>query len=366
MRVVRVRLSQYRNLRDQVITPGLGITLFYGRNGIGKTNILDAVYLLAYGKSFHTLNPSDCVRHGESWCRVEGVVERGSLRKDIAVTINGTEKKMFLMEKPAPFDEFVGNLQLLAFTREHLGVVRGSPAERRAFLDRAMVLLYPGHIAHLAAYNRALKQRNSILSAVRDGKTTYESRLLDTWDEALVRSGARVLSNRMVYVENMKCELPKGLFGTEELKLHYISSLGTDDFDVLVLEKMFYEKLRNVRERDKYSGHTSIGPHRDDLKLYVNGKSLVNFGSSGQQRSSLLAMYFSQLEIHFKEYGFYPVFIVDDAEAELDEYRLKTFLRYLSSRTQTFLTSTRNFLTDSTLTDVLRFEMKDGAILMEC
>ena len=363
MRIVRIRLFQYRNLQDQDITPGAGITLFSGLNGQGKTNILEAIYLLAYGRSFHTAAPKDCVRHGESLCRVEGVVERGSLSRDLAVAISGTEKKMFIMGKPAPLNEFVCNLHLLAFTHKHLDVVRGGPADRRAFLDRAMVSLYPGHIAGLAAYSRALKQRNNVLSALRDGKTAYEERLIDAWDEALVRSGTRILSNRMKYVENMKRELPGGLFGAEELKIHYHSSLGTDTADVSGLEEIFRKKIRSVREKDRYYGHTSVGPHRDDLKLYVNGKSLVEFGSSGQQRSSLLSMYFSQMEIHFKTHGFYPVFIVDDAEAELDEKRLWTFLKYLSGRTQTLLTSTRNFLINSALGDVLHFEVKNGEVL---
>ena len=362
MRIVRIRLSQYRNLRDQDIVPGRGITLFSGLNGQGKTNILEAVYFLAYGRSFHTPAPKDCVRHGESWCRAEGVIERGSLSRDIAVTISGTEKKLFLMGKPAPLDEFVGNLHLLAFTHEHLGVVRGGPADRRAFLDRAMVSLYPGHIAGLAAYSRALKQRNNILGAMRDGKTAYDGRLIDAWDESLARSGARVLSNRLKYVESMKRELPKGLFGAEDIRMHYLSTLGTDTADVPGLEEKFREKLWGVREKDRCSGHTSAGPHRDDLKLYVNGKSLVDFGSSGQQRSGLLALYFSQMEIHFKAHGFYPVFLVDDAEAELDGNRLRTFLQYLSSRTQTLLTSTRNFSIDSVSGDVMRFEVNDGEV----
>jgi len=362
VRIVRIRLFQYRNLRDQEIAPGQGITLFSGRNGQGKTNILEAIYFLAYGRSFHTSAPRDCARHGESFCRVEGVIERGSLSRDIAVAISGAEKKLFLMGKPAPLDEFVGNLHLFAFTHEHLGVVRGGPADRRAFLDRAMVSLYPGHIAGLAAYSRALKQRNNILGSLRDGKTRYEPQLIDAWDEALARSGARVLSNRLKYVESMKRELPRGLFCTEEFKIHYLSSLETDNDDISSLEEKFRKKLRSVREKDRCSGHTSVGPHRDDLKLYVNGKSLVDFGSSGQQRSCLLALYFSQMEIHFREHGFYPVFLVDDAEAELDEERLRTFLHYLSGRTQTLLTSTRDFFIDSEHGDVMRLEVKDGAV----
>jgi len=363
VRIIRIRLFNYRNLHDGDICPGPGITLFSGRNGQGKTNILEAIYFLAYGRSFHTSAPKECIRHKETSCRIDGLIEQGSLRRDISVIICGTEKKMFLIGKPAPLNEFVGNLHLLAFTREHLGVVRGSPADRRAFIDRAMVSLYPGHIGSLAAYSRALKQRNNILSAIRDGKAPYEASLVDAWDEALARSGARVLSNRLKYVENMKQMLPKGLFEVEAFKIHYLSSLENNETDISIIEEKFREKLWKVREKDRYSGYTSIGPHRDDLKMYINGKTLIDFGSSGQQRSCLLTLYFSQMEIHFKEHGFYPVFIVDDAEAELDEERLKTFLKYLSSRTQTILTSTRNFLNNFMPGNVLHLEVKDGLVI---
>jgi len=362
VRITKLRLFNYRNLRNPEIAPGFGITLFSGRNGQGKTNILEAIYFLAYGRSFRTATPADCVQHGQTACRVEGIVEKGSLTRDIAVTINGADKKLWLMGKPSPLDEFVGNLHLLAFTHEHLGVVRGGPAERRAFLDRAMVSLYPGHVGKLAAYSRALKQRNNVLSSVRDGKAAFNAALLDSWDEALVVPGAGILANRLRYVEKMKKELPNGLFGTEELKMRYLSTVGTDEGDISFIEEIFRKKLRSERSRDQRTGYTSIGPHRDDLKLYVDGKSLSDFGSSGQQRSALLSLYFSQMEIHFGFHGFYPVFLVDDAEAELDEERLRVFLHYLAGRTQTILTSVRDFLLPSMSGDIVRFEVRDGAV----
>ena len=128
------------------------------------------------------------------------------------------------------------------------------------------------------------------------------------------------------------------------------------------LEESFRKNLQNSRTKDKRTGFTSAGPHRDDLLLYVNGKSLFDFGSAGQQRSSLLALYFSQMEIHWKIHGFYPVFLVDDAEAELDPHRLNTFLQYLSRRTQTILTSSKDFLLSSLPENTAHFEVENGAV----
>ena len=260
------------------------------------------------------------------------------------ISISHEEKKLFVFGKTAALDEFVGNLHLLAFTNEHLSVVRGGPADRRAFLDRAMVSLYQGHISHLTNYVRSLKQRNKILSYLREGKKSWDEALLDSWDEALAKPGARILSNRMRYVDQMKNELPPGLFGNEILKIHYLSSIGSDGSDEFQFEEQFRKRLFQSRAYDQRTGFTSVGPHRDELKLYVNGKSLGDFGSAGQQRSSLLALYFAQMEIHKEMNGDYPLFLVDDAEAELDEQRLKTFLSYLSQKTQLFLTSAKDFL----------------------
>ena len=362
MQLTRLRLFNYRNLGEVQIFPSAGTNMFSGLNGQGKTNLLESVYLLGYGRSFRTAIPRDCIRHGQAECLIEGVVEHGDLARDLKISIAQEEKKLFLLGKPVSLEDFVGNLHILAFTHEHLKVVRGGPADRRAFLDRAMVTLYPGHVAQLAAYGRALKQRNRVLSAVRERKERIDDDLLDSWDEALAGPGSKILWSRRHYADQMKMELPQGLFGMEVLKMHYLSTVLTDDFDPARLEEQFRERLRQARVNDLRSGYTSVGPHRDDLKLYVDGKSLVDFGSAGQQRSGLLALYFSQMEIHRKVHGYYPVFLVDDAEAELDEQRLRTFLNYLSERTQLFLTSAKQFLISALPRQTRFYEVKNGSV----
>jgi DNA replication and repair protein RecF len=362
VQITRLSLFQYRNIKKLEIFPSNGASLFVGRNGQGKTNLLEAIYMLGFGKSFRTATAKDCIQHGCAECRIEGTVVQGSLVRDLQVWITPVEKKLLMLGKPVALDEFVGNFHLLAFTYNHLNVVRGGPADRRAFLDRAMAILYPGHVRSLASYSRALKQRNKILSSA-GGEEGFDERLLDSWDEALVNPGARILWNRMRYVDQMKKELPQGLFGDETLKMHYLSTVAADDCDLPLLEERFRRRLLQVRTYEKKIGSTTVGPHRDDLKLFVNGKSLGDFGSAGQQRSSLLALYFSQMEIHHKLHGFYPVFLVDDAEAELDEVRLRTFFDYLSHRTQTFLTSAKDFLLASAPRDAGRFEVQNGSII---
>jgi len=359
VRIARLRLYHYRNIGELELLPSAGTNLFSGLNGQGKTNLLESLYLLAFGRSFRTSAPKDCIQHGQRECRVEGTIEHLSHSRDLHIVVTDTEKKLFLLGKPARLDEFVGNLHLLAFTQQHLDVVRGGPAERRAFLDRAMATLYPGHIRYLADYGRALRQRNAILSA--SGGTAVGD-LVDSWDETLVRAGARILANRLRYVDAMKQELPQGLFGDERLEMRYLSTVSGEERDREKIEERFRRRLRDLRSSDQRTGYTSAGPHRDDLKLYLNGKSLADFGSAGQQRSSLLSLYFSQMEIHCKTHGFYPVFLIDDAEAELDGPRLEIFLKYLSSRTQTFLTTARSFLVSALAENARHFEVQNGTV----
>jgi DNA replication and repair protein RecF len=364
VQLTKLRLFNYRNIEELELCPSAGTNLFSGQNGQGKTNLLEAIYLLGYGKSFRTSTPKDCIRHDRTECCVEGTVEHAQRTRDLKIVVTREEKRLLLMDKPASLDQFLGNLHLLAFTHEHLKVVRGGPADRRAFLDRAMVTLYPGHVLHLTSYERALKQRNRVLAEARAGLGRLDADLIDSWDEALVGPGTRILRNRRRYAEQMKEELPGGLFGTETLKLHYLSTIAAtaEETDALGTEHLFRIQLRKSRENDLRLGYTSVGPHRDDLKLFVNGKSLVNFGSAGQQRSCLLALYFSQMEIHQKFHGHYPVFLVDDAEAELDEQRLQSFLNYVSNRTQLFLTSAKDFLLPAIPASTRCYDVRNGEV----
>jgi DNA replication and repair protein RecF len=363
VQLLKLRIFHFRNFDQQEIYLSLGTNLFSGRNGQGKTNLLEAIYILGYGRSFRTAKPKECIRYGEEESAIQGSVEHGGISRELKVLINPNEKKLLVHGKPIPADEFVGLFHVVAFTSAHLSIVRGGPGERRAFLDRAIVTLFPGHFRLLASYVRALKQRNSILSTSSGIRSGVDETLLESWDEALARAGARIVLNRLRYVQRLKEELQAGQFGAEVLKIHYLSTVPSESQRSDEMEALFRERLRSGRAADQKSGATSVGPHRDDLKLYADGKSLADFGSAGQQRSCLLTLYFAQMEIHRKEHGFYPVFLVDDVEAELDDCRLQAFLRYLSNRTQTFLTTAKEALLPAVPGPIHRFEVKAGTVI---
>jgi DNA replication and repair protein RecF len=341
LRITRLRLVSFRNFASEQLTFAPGTNLLVGPNGQGKTNLLESIYLLGYGRSFRTSSPRDCIRHGDQAAAAWGTVEHGALERDLEVAITPTEKRLLVFGKEASLEDFVGNLHVLAFTGEHLKIVRGSPSERRAFLDRAMVSIYPGHLRRLGVYNRVLKQRNELLRHARDRGTTPDPSQLETWDEKLAVDGARIVADRGSFVGAMRRELRAGLFGGETLELRYATAVARDLEEPAHIEAAFRERLLSQRAVDCRAGFTGVGPHRDDLDLRLEGRSLADFGSAGQQRSSLLSLYFAQMEVHRALRGNYPVFLMDDVEAELDPVRLEALLGHLAERTQTFLTTAK-------------------------
>ncbi len=364
MRLTNLQLEQFRNFQREAVAFRDGVNLLVGRNGQGKTNLLEAMYLLGYGKTYRTSLARECICHGQPECRVSGVVTHGGGEKRLQVLISRSDKELSVHGKSVGLDEFAGQFHVVAFTQGHISVIRGAPAERRAFLDRALVMIYPGHVRHIAGYVRALKQRNALLGAEAEGRQAVaEERQIECWDEAIAREGARLTWNRIRYVKELKQELPQALFGGEEVKLHYLAAGCRDLSSVDAIERSLREALLASRSEDRKLGFTTVGPHRDDLKVYIDGKPAAHFGSAGQQRSAMISLYFAQMEIHKRDQGYYPVFLVDDVEAELDTHRLRTFLSYLAERTQTFLTTAKEEILPPMSSLVSRFLIESGTVL---
>ena len=359
MRVTRLRLCSFRNFTREEISFGPGVNLLVGPNGQGKTNLLEAIYFLGYGRSFRTAAPRECIRHSEEQAWVGGSVEHGAIVRDLEIAISSAEKRLTVRGKEVSLEEFVGSLHVLALTSRHLGVVRGGPDERRAFLDRAMLTLYPGHIRHLALYSRTLKQRNRLLRLARVRGGRLDQAALESWDEQLVSEGARIAANRRRYVAEMKRELTEPLFAGERLEVEYVSSAAAGG-EIEEIEREFGQRLVERRAADLRLGFTSVGPHRDELRLTLDGRSLADYGSAGQQRSALVALYFAQMEVHRAYHGHFPVFLLDDVEAELDAARLESLLDYLTGRTQTFLTAARESFVPAGGRPIERYEILAG------
>jgi DNA replication and repair protein RecF len=336
---------QFRNLSGR-IQWGPGLNVISGENGQGKTNWLEAVYLLATTKSFRTQKPQEAIRFGESLAVVRGRVARTTdVHRDLQVALQGNTKTLSVNEKRETVASYLSQLHVVAFTADELEVVRGGPDARRRFLDRGVVSLHHAYVQTLADYGRVVKQKNRLLQDLADREADLDEarELLDPWNRQLVALGAAIHRARADYVERLRAGLEQRLFEREEVSIRYASALEGKG-DMGDYEGLLAERLRLRLQAEINSGYALIGPHRDDLEIRFDGRDLRTFGSSGQQRSALILLDLAAISVYHSWHTEYPLFLMDDVDAELDKRRIGHLLEYLEGRTQTFITTSKEGL----------------------
>lgn len=337
-----IEISNFRNLFG-VLHCGQHLNIIFGDNGQGKTNWLEAIYLLATTKSFKTTHLQDTIKFDEELAWVRGSVQQSAeIRRTIQVTLQNNSKTLSVNGKKETTTRYLGQLHTIIFNADELEIIRGTPEHRRKFLDAGIVGIYPPFVRTLTDYNRVIKQKNALLQSAQENEFSVErtAELLEIWNEQLVGLATRIHKARLRYVERLQEVLEKKLFGKEEISIRYASSLegkgDLSDYPALLTERL---KLRVQAEL--VSGHSLIGTHRDDLEILFDGRDLRAFGSSGQQRSALLLLQLANLSVYHTQHNEYPLFLLDDIDAELDYKRIGQLLEFLSDKTQTFVTTSK-------------------------
>jgi DNA replication and repair protein RecF len=337
-----VEVQNFRNLRGSLpCKPGLNI--LFGDNGQGKTNWLEAVYILATTRSFKTAKLQETVCFGEDLALIRGRVRQSEeITRELQVAIQNKTKILSVNGKKETAANFLGQLHAVVFNSDELGVVRGLPEERRRFLDAGIVSLHPPFIQVFTDYSRVMRQKNSLLQAARDGDYSVgkTAELLEPWHEQLITMAARIHKGRTRFVERLNEVLEKKLFGSEEVSVRYVSSLEGKG-DLGNYEALLSERLNLRTQAEIVAGHALIGPHRDDLEIQLDGHDLRKFGSAGQQRSAFLLLQLANISVFNAQRGEYPMFLLDDIDAELDYKRIGQLLEYLSDKTQTMVTTSK-------------------------
>jgi len=338
-----LEVHNFRNLSGKV-NWGPGLNIIYGENGQGKTNWLEAIYLLSTSKSFRTQRLQDAINFGEDLAIVRGRVTRTQdVQRDLQVTLQGNSKTLSVNAKREAVASYLSQLHTVAFTAEEMEVVRGGPEARRRFLDRGVVSLHHAYVQTLSDYQRVIKQKNRLLQDAADAELAFDEarKLIEPWNEQLVKLSAIIHRSRNEYVERLNGVLESRFFGREEVSIRYLSSLegkgDLSDYEALIAERL---KLRLQAEIS--SGYSLIGTHRDDLQILFDGRDMRAFGSSGQQRSALILLDLAAISVYHSWHSEYPIFIMDDVDAELDRMRLDRLLESLEGRTQTFVTTSKD------------------------
>lgn len=365
MYLLKLELVDFRNLRHFSIEPHHHLNLITGPNAQGKTNILESIYFVLNGRSFRTSKESEMVNRESSCAALSCVVETNQGNFDIEVElgaglkktrVNGTYSRGYPLGRPGA----------VAFSPDDLSLVKGSPQERRNFLDHELCPFQPQYAHNLQRYTRALVQRNNLLREVREKRQSRENLL--PWNEQVCLYGSRILKDRLLLLKKfapVASRLHKDLSREREaLDIHYISSVNIPEGappDEIRLS--FKNDLAGLEEEEITRASTLIGPHRDDIIFKINSFNGRTFGSQGQQRTTVLAIKTALLELWQRETGEFPLLLLDDVFFELDRERRQALLNRVDRRVQTFITSTgESLLTGDFNLDSKMLKIYNGTI----
>jgi DNA replication and repair protein RecF len=344
MKVASVELVNYRNYASLSLRLAADINIFLGCNAQGKTNILEAVYYAALGRSHRTQAENELIR----WNQNKGSLRLNFTRMDVENRLEfyfDREKRRQILYngKNIRTRELVGAFNVVLFSPEDLFLIKGAPAGRRHFLDNEISQASPSYYHDLAVYTRLVTQRNTLLKRIREHRSPAS--MLENWDPQLAVAAAKVVEKRLAAVSklNMLANLMQRRLSANEENLSLVYELHgfPDKIMTDTLVSWYNKRLKESVEIDIMRGATGAGPHRDDLVFLVNDINLRSFGSQGQQRTSVLALKLAELEFLRSETGEYPVLLLDDVMSELDQRRRQALLAFIRrEHIQTLITAT--------------------------
>lgn len=343
MYIDRIFLKNYRNYSFLEASFNNGFNIIYGNNAQGKTNILEAIYLCTTGRSHRTNKDNELIRYGDEKYFVKVLFGREE-RKDNSIEINYSikEKKSILINDVPikKIGNLMGQLNSVMFSPEDLQIIKEGPSERRRFIDIALSQLKPSYFYNLQQYIKILNQRNYLLKEIFLRKENANT--LDIWNQSLAETGSKIIIERLKFIEDLYKIADKYhsniTNSKEKLEIKYISSIkfemGNNN-----IKNIFIKKLEEEKSKEIQKGTTIVGPQRDDMDVMVNGISLKHYGSQGQQRTAILSLKLSELEIVKKSSGEYPILLLDDVMSELDSKRREYLIENIKN-IQTFITCT--------------------------
>ncbi len=363
MQLESIEVTHFRNLSGK-ISWGPHLNIIAGNNGQGKTNWLEAIYVLARSKSFRTQRLQEAIAFGQPSANVCGVVSSGTaIKRELQIALHANTKSIFVNGKRESVARYLTHLQVFSFTADDLEVVRGNPEARRRFIDRGVASLFPTYLKILTDYIRVIKQKNRLLQSANDGEYSLDKAhdLLAPWNDQLVVLANEIHRARNDYVDRLKATLEKRLFDQKDVTLRYVSALEGKG-DLTDYQTLLQQRLQLRMNAEVAAGHSLLGPHRDDLEILLDNREIRVFGSSGQQRSTLLLLDLAAISLYNSWYDDHPVFIIDDVDAELDEKRIQDLLEYLEGRTQTFITTSKRSHVEGFFSKANLYEIADGRV----
>lgn len=345
MKLTNLQLQNFRNYESVQLEFTDGVHVFIGENAQGKTNLMESIYALAMTKSHRTTNDKELIGWNKEFATIKGTIEKTTTKTNLELQFSkkGKIAKVNYLEQKR-LSSYLGNLNVILFAPENLTLVKGSPQNRRKFVDMELGQMSSLYLYDLVEYNRVLKQRNTYLKQLAIKKKQPDE-YLDVLSEMLSELASKIVFHRLDFMKQLEAlAIPihdQLSLGREKFSVSYQATIPLEDgLTPEQMKEIYMNQFKKNQTREADQATTLIGPHRDDLIFYLNEVPVQTYGSQGQQRSTVLSLKLAEIELMKLSTGEYPLLLLDDVLSELDDDRQTHLIKAIENKVQTFITTT--------------------------
>ena len=345
MKLTNLQLQNFRNYESVQLEFTDGVHVFIGENAQGKTNLMESIYALAMTKSHRTTNDKELIGWNKEFATIKGTVEKTATKTNLELQFfkKGKIAKVNYLEQKR-LSSYLGNLNVILFAPENLTLVKGSPQNRRKFVDMELGQMSSLYLYDLVEYNRVLKQRNTYLKQLAIKKKQPDE-YLEVLSEMLSELASKIVFHRLDFMKQLEAlAIPihdQLSLGREKFSVSYQATIPLEDgLTPSQMKEIYINQFKKNQTREADQATTLIGPHRDDLIFYLNEIPVQTYGSQGQQRSTVLSLKLAEIELMKLSTGEYPLLLLDDVLSELDDDRQTHLIKAIENKVQTFITTT--------------------------
>jgi len=345
MKLTNLQLQNFRNYESVQLEFTDGVHVFIGENAQGKTNLMESIYALAMTKSHRTTNDKELIGWNKEFATIKGTVEKTATKTNLELQFSkkGKIAKVNYLQQTR-LSSYLGNLNVILFAPENLTLVKGSPQNRRKFVDMELGQMSSLYLYDLVEYNRVLKQRNTYLKQLAIKKKQPDE-YLDVLSEMLSELASKIVFHRLDFMKQLEAlAIPihdQLSLGREKFSVSYQATIPLEDgLTPSQMKEIYMNQFKKNQTREADQATTLIGPHRDDLIFYLNEIPVQTYGSQGQQRSTVLSLKLAEIELMKLSTGEYPLLLLDDVLSELDDDRQTHLIKAIENKVQTFITTT--------------------------
>ena len=359
MKIDSLSLMNFRNYETLNISFG-NLNIIYGLNGSGKTNIVEAIYMLALTKSFRINNDKIMIKKGKIKAKIKGNVLKKNDENEFGVEISNDGKIVAINgEKQDKVSDYVSRINVILFNPSDTRLIDDAPSERRKMLNIEISQIYKEYLVVLTNYQRILKQRNFYIRGMYINGS-YTSEYLDILTKKLVEYGKVICKYRQDFIDNINRYITSNyekIFGSGTLKIRYVSTFKNKSEDDLI------KKFKDNYQKELSVGKTLEGIHHDDIMFILDNNNLKEWGSEGQRKNAIISFKLAEINVINEIKGYYPILILDDLFSELDKEKITNLLGMLDRNVQTFITTTdlKN-ISKKVIKDAKKIKVCDGAI----